>query len=105
MSAVDELRKYDTYDVEFGKLVDAAIAELEAEVEWHEGQSKLDVERIAELEAALAALKARRCDNCERGDPSTAKDDPDVYCGYHSTWWKADQFCSEWSARAEEGSE
>jgi len=31
MNAVEELRQYDTYDVEFGKLVTAAITELEDE--------------------------------------------------------------------------
>ena len=56
---------------------------------------------LRRIEAELAALRARRCDNCECGDPSTARDDPDVYCGQHSQWWRSDQFCSLWAAREE----
>ena len=52
-------------------------------------------------EAELAALKARRCEICNHGEVS-ARDgvaDGDVYCGYHSSWWQEDQFCSEWETR------
>jgi len=86
VAAYDANPKCHNYDFSVAR---ARVAELEDHVEWHEGQSKLDVERIAELEAmgtsesarlsqllvterervaeleaALAALTARRCWTC-----------------------------------------
>ena len=55
---------------------------------------------IAELEAELAALKARRCETCDDGDAVMGtEDEPRVYCGWHSSWWPSNAYCSQWSKR------
>ena len=52
------------------------------------------------LEAELAALKARRCETCDDGDAVMGtEDEPRVYCGWHSSWWPSNAYCSQWSKR------
>ena len=99
MSAVDEYRKEcasrGLWPVpEDGSLLciaDAAIAELEAELEtqlnWRE--------HILRLEAELAALKGRRCGTCEANDKQ--------YCPIPTRSniiaARPSFSCSEWEAR------
>ena len=101
MSAVEELRKYDTYDVEFGKLVDAAIAALEAENErltaLRESDQAIAAAECDRLRVELAALKGRRCETCRWQEKGAM--DPDS-CAVLQGFIPCKDFgCNQWEAR------
>lgn len=83
------------------------IAELEADLALSREQTEYAndammamCERAQRAEDKLAALKARRCENCQNGPPGDwSVEPPEVYCGYHSTWWDLDDFCSRFAER------
>ena len=52
------------------------------------------------LEAELEALKARRCETCRhrRQEPGGMG-----YCEFTDTVWKANEECSRWEAKLQEG--
>ncbi|MEI8262149.1 MAG: hypothetical protein WCG77_11735 [Actinomycetes bacterium] len=99
IEALDPYHKDEVRDT-----INELLAEL-ADAENHnlvlEEAVRLHVERLAEARAELAALKAPRCGTCGHGDVDTEPIPPEVYCGYHSSWWACDQSCSEWAAREE----
>ena len=69
---------------------------------WHEEDCEICVleNELAIVRAELAALKARRCETCDDGDAVMGtEDEPRVYCGWHSSWWPSNAYCSQWSKR------
>ena len=69
---------------------------------WHEEDCEICVleNELAIVRAELVALKARRCETCDDGDAVMGtEDEPRVYCGWHSSWWPSNAYCSQWSKR------
>jgi len=67
----------------------------ETQTQWPENGMR---ERIAELEAELAALKGRRCDECD------SREGQSHYCLLLSINTGDAFYCDFWTARDEEGS-
>ena len=91
MSAVEDYRKFKKDHPAspcgaLGMKADAAITEMEAKVRYATLTS-------ASAEAELAALKARRCETCRRGDDDQGKDK----C--LGTLLKEASMCNKWEAR------
>ena len=66
-------------------------------------QAKYSANRYRELmdqsQAALAALKARRCANCAHGLPT---DHGRFYCRLQDVTWPASHVCPDWAVRKED---
>jgi hypothetical protein len=69
--------------------------ELSQDAEVALGEACLDEDKIKALEAELAELKARRCDNCIYGD----EDFGDCTTYEHCQYLEADQCCSLWEGK------
>ena len=74
-------------------LADAAIAELEAELEHAHTLALRDLEDRKAMAAELAALKARRCETCRSQEEGLS------YCSTLDVLTTEGFYCADWEAR------